>query len=316
LTAFLHVSLAGPAFVAAKDIRFAYLVTDQLHSPAAMVMKEKKLLEAAGFNVTWNEFLAGSYAMQDMVAGVIDFAVCGAVPIMITHAQSMALAILASANQEGSSLVVNTSIKTIKDLNNKKIGTPGIGSIQDAMVTRMAADNTIRIRRATMKVADMPLFLQHGEIDGFIAWAPHPTRAAEHGFGHKLLTSHDMMPGHQCCVLVTRKDTLRNDLETVSVVLKIYLDAYKWFLDNQNESVKMMAKATGMSEAIVRKALKTVKYPDPPYCNMASMRAMAQGLIETDKITSVKAADLSPFMKSLYHPELLEKFSGARQPNP
>jgi len=314
--ALLCIGCAGPAFAAAKEIRFGYIAADQLHSPAVLVMKEKQLLEAAGFSVTWSEFLAGAFVMQDMVAGAINFASCGAVPTMIAHAQGVKLAILASANQEGSSLVVNHAIKTVKDLHNKQIGTPGIGSLQDAIVVQMAADNGIRVRRRAMKVSDMPLFLQQGEIDGFIAWAPHPARAVERRFGHELLSSQAIMPGHQCCVLVTRADTVQNDPDTVNKLLRAYLDAYRWFLDNQDETVKMMAKAIGIQENIVRAALKTVKYPYPPYCNVASMRSMARGLVETDKITTVKAADLAPFIQDLYRPELLEKISGAKQPLP
>jgi hypothetical protein len=44
------------------------------------------------------------------------------------------------------------------------------------------------------------------------------------------------------------------------------------------------------------------------------MQSMAQGLIASGKITSIKEAALAPFMKSLYRPELLEKISGAKQP--
>ncbi|MCL1940108.1 MAG: ABC transporter substrate-binding protein [Desulfovibrionaceae bacterium] len=304
---------ATMALAAPKEIRFGYLVAD-LHSPAVMIMKEKKLLEAAGFTAKWSEFLAGSYLMQDMAAGSINFGTCGAVPAMITHAQGVKMAVLASVNGEGSSLVVTDNIKTIKDLDGKKIGTPGTGSIQDAMIAQLATANNIRIQRMSMKVSDMPLFLDKKEIDGFIAWAPHPSRAVALGYGHELLTSHDMMPGHQCCVLLTTEKTLKEDPETVEALLKVYLEAYRWFLDNQDESVAIMAKSTGMDENIVRAALKTVKYPYPPFVNTASMKSMAADLIEQDKIVNVKVADLDAFIKSLYRPELLEKLTNTKAP--
>lgn len=305
---------AGSAFAAAKEIRYGYLVADQLHNPAVMVMKEKKLLEAAGFNVTWREYLTGAYAMPDMTAGAIDFANCGAVPVMITHAQGMKVAILAGGNQEGSSLVVSDDIKTVKDLDGKKVGTPGTGAIQDAMIAQVAADNNIKIMRVSMKVSDMPLFLQKKEVAGIIAWAPHPARAVANNFGHELLTSHDMMPGHQCCVMAAPAEMLKNDPETVRAVVKVYLEAYQWFLDNQDESIQMMAKATGMSEDIVRVALQTVKYPNPPYCNTESMEFMAKGLIETGKINAITEADLGPFIKDLYRPEMMEELTGTKRP--
>ena len=314
LAIFLYAGFGGRAFAASKEIRIGYIAADQLHSPAVMVMKEKKLLEAAGFTVMWREFLNGTYAMQDLAWDSIDFASCGVAPIMITHAQGVKLAVLAGSNAEGSSLVVTDSIKTIRDLHGKRIGTPGSGSTQDAMVAQLARANALQIKRRAMKISDMPLFLQKNEIDGFIAWAPHPARAVEDKLGHELLTSHDMMPGHQCCVLVTKESALRGDPETANIVLKVYLDAYKWFLDNQEESLQLLAKSTGMAEDIVRQALKTVVYPYPPYCNVASMQSMLRNLIETDKIAPIQEADLAFFTQDLCRLELLEKITGTTRP--
>ena len=293
-----------------KTIRFGYIASDQLHSPAVMVMKEKKLLEAAGFTVEWVEYIAGSFAMLDMAEGALDFACCGVVPVMSAQAKDKKAAIIAGANQEGASLVVTDSIRSISDLNNKKIATPGVGSIQDALLRKLAADNGIQIRNTTMKVVDMPQFLQKGEIDGFIAWAPHPAAAVEQKLGHELLAASQILPGYQCCVLTTTLKAMSDDPATVQKVLEIYVDAYRWFADNKSESIQMIAKATGVSEAVVREAIQTVNYPELPYCNVESMYSMALSLIENDGITTVKEADLDAFIQDLYKPELLEAITG------
>lgn len=310
----LTLGLVSGVSAAPKELRMGYLVADQIHGAALMVMKERKMLEAAGYTVKWSEYLAGGYFMQDMAAGAIDYGVTGVVPAMITHAQGIKVAVLASSNTEGSSLVVQNSIKTVKDLDGKKIGTPGVGSMQDAMVAQLAADHKIKIRRMNIKVSDMPLFLQKKEIDGFCAWAPHPTRAVALGYGHQLLTSHDMRPGHQCCVLVTTVKTMQADPETAKTVVKVYLDAYKWLLNNREEAMGMMAKATAMDGAIVREAIKLVQYSMPPYCDMPSIKSLAVGLIETDKITNVKADQVDAFVADIYRPELVEQLTETKAP--
>ncbi|MCL2139215.1 MAG: ABC transporter substrate-binding protein [Treponema sp.] len=297
------------AIAADTEINFGYIAADQLHSPAVMVMKEKKLLEAAGFSVNWHEYLAGAYAMQDMVDGEIDFACCGIVPIMTTHAQEEKLAVIAGANQEGSSLAVNNSIVTVKGLDNALIATPGAGSIQDLLLTQIAVENNIRIRHMTMSVLDMPVFFQRGEIDGFIAWEPYPAGTIEQT-GHMLISSHEIMQGHQCCVLVTTEKFLQSDPETVQKLLEVYDNAYRWFMANQDESITMIAKATGMPEVTIRNAIVTVNYPYPPYCNTGSMRPIAQTLIEIGRITAVKTEELDSFIESLYHPDMLGKVLG------
>lgn len=302
----LILGLQSIAIGQEKEISFGYLVADQLHSPAVMIMKEKKMLEAEGFKVKWGEFLAGSYLMQHFTSGEIDFGSCGAVPIMITRGQGVDVVILASANTEGSSIVVKDSIKTAKDLSGKSVGTPGIGSIQDAMIDMIARNEKIKILHKHMKVSDMPLFLQKGEIDGFVAWAPHPARAIDLKYGHQILTSHDLLPDHQCCVLVTSGKMLKNDPETVKKVVKTYVKAYEWFVANQDEAIAMMVKNTGMKEDVVRMAMKTVKYPFPPRCNVPSIKLMAEGLVEGGKIQKGVIANMDDFMKQLYHPEVLE----------
>lgn len=305
--------LTAHADAAGKKIRFGYLVADQLHSPAVMIMKEKKLLEAEGLDVSWGEFLAGSYLMQYMASGEVDFGSCGAVPVMITRGQGVDAVILASANTEGSSIVVKDSIKVPKDMDGKSLGSPGIGSIQDAMIDKVAKDNGIKIAHKAMKVSDMPVFLQKGEIDGFIAWAPHPARAIDLGYGHEILTSHDILPDHQCCVLVTKGEILKTDPETARIVLKTYLKAYEWFLANKDEAIAMMANATGMKEEVVRNAMKTVKYPFPPYCNVPSFKVMADGLVESGKIEKDKIANMDGFINDMYRPQMLEQLVGAKQ---
>lgn len=307
LVCMLFFGLQGPACAAEKQIRFGYLVADQLHSPAVMIMKEKKMLEAEGIKVSWGEFLAGSYLMQHMASGEVDFGSGGAVPVMITRGQGVDVVILASANAEGSSIVVKDAIKAPKDLNGKNIGTPGIGSIQDAMVEKVAKDNQVKITRKAMKVSDMPVFLNKGEIDGFMAWAPHTARAVDLKYGHEILTSHDILPGHQCCVLVTKGEMLNKDPETVRKVLKTYLKAYAWFLENKEEAIAMMAKNTGMSAEVIKLALKTVDYPNPPFVNTDSLKVMAQGLVDTGKIQQGTIKNMDDFIAATYRPAMLKE---------
>ena len=290
----------------AKEIRVGYLVADQLHFPAIMVMKERNMLEKEGYTVKWSEFLAGSYVMQEMASGSLDFVSCGAVPISISHAQGVKINILASGNQEGSALVVGRDVNSIKDLEGKKIGTPGTGSIQDAMVAQLLKDNNVNARRMSMKVSDMPLFLDKGEISAFVAWQPHCARAVANNFGKILYTSHEMMPGHQCCVLAALQSTVKKDPELVKTFMKVYLEAYKWYLENPDESCKMVMKATGMTEDVVRTAMKGVLYPPVPYVNDKSIAYMVEGLIATKKITAIKKEQIADFVNDLYNPSFLE----------
>jgi len=92
-----------------EKIHFGYLVADQIHNFASMIIKEKKLLEAEGLQVEWGEYLAGAYVMQHLAAGEVDFATCGVIPTMITRGRGVDVVVLAGSNTEGSSIIVSNS---------------------------------------------------------------------------------------------------------------------------------------------------------------------------------------------------------------
>lgn len=308
LSLLLIFGLQTTASAEEKEIRFGYLVADQLHNPAPMIMKEMKFLEEEGLKVKWGEYMAGAYLMQYLASGEVDFGTCGAVPAMITRGQGVDVVILAGSNTEGSSLIVNNSIQSVKDLDGKRIGTPGIGSIQDAMVDGVAQQNNIKILHKNMKVSDMPIFLNKGEIDGFIAWAPHPSRAVDLGYGHILLTSHDMIPGHQCCVLVAKGEWLKQDPDTAKKVLRAYMKAFDWYRAHPDETIAMMAKATGIDEKVIRMALQTVVHPYPPKADIPSMKLMTDILVKAGKLQPDVVKDVDQFVAGMYRPELLDEY--------
>ena len=291
-----------------KKIHFGYLVADQIHNFASMIVKEKKLFAAEGLQVEWGEYLAGAYVMQHLAAGEVDVATCGVIPTMITRGRGVDVVVIAGSNAEGSSIIVKESIKTVKDLDGAKIGTPGIGSIQDAMVDIVARRNNIKIIHKHMSVPDMPIYLKKGEIDGFIAWSPHNTKAAALGYGHILLTSHDILPGHQCCVLVTRGELIREQPETVKKVMRAYMKAFQYEMaskENHDETLDMVVKYTNAPKEVVVKAWALTPHPYPPYLNIESAKMQAEGLLKGGKIKRGVITNMDKFIAQLYHPYFL-----------
>ena len=57
---------------------------------------------------------------------------------------------------------------------------------------------------------------------------------------------------------------------------------------------------------MIREALKTVKNPSPPYCNVTSLKLQAQGLVDGGKIQKDVITNMDDFIKQVYRPEVLE----------
>lgn len=308
LSFFFVAGFQSNAVAKEKPIYFGYLTCDQIHEPCPMIMKAKKFLEAEGLKVKWGEFLAGSYVMQHMASGEVDIATCGAVPSLITRGAGVDIVILADSNTDGSRLVVKNSIKTPKDLDGKLIGTPGLGSIQDALLDMIAEKYKIKIVHKHMKVSDMPIFFNKGEIDGFIAWEPHPSRAAiGMGLGHYLLSSQDILPGHQCCVLVARGDFVRKNPDKIRKIMRAYMRAEGFLITNPEESKKMMVKYTMLSREVVDSAAECVTHAYPPFLDRASMKLMTEGLIKSGKIQH-KNLDVDKFVNDAIDESFLREF--------
>jgi len=297
---------------AGEPLHFGYLVADQLHEPGPMIMKEKGYLKEEGFDVKWSEFLAGAYAMQHFSAGEVDAVTCGAVPVMIARGAGTDVVMLASSNTEGSAIVVLPEINSIKDLDGQKLGTPGLGSIQDAMVTMVEKKYGVRIRHVPIKVSDMPIYLSKKEIKGFIAWEPHCGRAVDMGYGKIMLTSQDILPGHQCCVLAVQGKIIRENPDKVKRIMRAYLKAMRFMRDHRDESVKMMIKYTGLSESIVKEALPRVKHSHPPYVDVPSLKVMGETLLASGKIQKKKVPDLNKLIAEVYNDSFLKKAVGAK----
>ncbi len=303
----LVLGLQTAAGAAEKDVNYGYLVAN-VHDPFVMIMKEKKLMDAEGLKVKWGEYLAGASLMQSMASGEVDFGILGVVPAMITRAQGVDVVMLAGANTEGSGLVVKPSIKQMKDLDGKTIGTPGIGSIQDAMLDLIAKKYNIKILHKNMKVSDMALYLQKGEIDGFIAWEPFPANAIELGYGQMLATSHDILPEHQCCALFARGALIKKDPDLVRRVMRAYMKAFDFNRKNTKEVLEFEEKYTGMTKKTLDRAMRNVKFPSPPYVNVASVKEQAEGLISSGKIQKDAVKDVDKFIASFYDPSFLKEY--------
>lgn len=295
------------AGAAEQEITYGYLVAN-VHDPYVMIMKEQKLLDAEGLKVKWGEYLAGASLMQFMASGELDFGILGVVPTMITRGQGVDVVMLASANSEGSGLVVKPAIKELKDLDGATIGTPGIGSIQDAMLDLVAKRNGLRIQHKSMKVSDMALYLSKGEIDGFIAWEPIPANAVALGYGRMLATSRDILPDHQCCVLVARGGLIKKEPDTVRKVMRAFMKAFAFNKSNPGDVLTFEEKYTGMPRKTLETAMTNVTFPDPPFVNLSSVKEQAEGLIGSGKIQKDAVKDLDAFLEGLYDPSFLNEY--------
>ena len=269
-------------------LRVGHLLSDQLHQPGWVIAEERNYFKEEGFEVIHSEYPYGSIAMEHFAAGELDVAYVGAVPFLIARASGVDVIAVASSNTEGSSLVVVEKIHNVTDLAGKTIGSPGIGSIQDYMLDKIMADYniTFRVHRASVTLLKEKLSI--GEIDGYIAWEPHAIRAVVDNIrgAHILLTSNDILEGHQCCVVAVRGDWVKEAPHIIKRIVCWHMRAMKWLLEHPQDAQNIIANYSGLPIDLIKAAKPIVKYPYPPFVDIDTCKIMLQEQMAAGKINS------------------------------
>lgn len=248
-------------------IRMAVLQSD-IHQLAFWVALEKGYFTQNGVNVeVAGIFRAGPEIMTAFSAGELDMAYVGEAPTTTAVANKAAkVVVVAQVNTEGSALVIakdNAAIKNLADLKGKSVAVPGHSTVQDFLLRKALKNGEIDLSSVNiivLKPPEMINALRTGQVDAFIAWEPHPSKAATMDVGQNLATSGTMWPGHPCCVLVTDKGFLANQHEKVRAVVAAHIQATDYIQGNVEEAIAIGVKSTGMDEATIAKAIQNVHF--------------------------------------------------------
>ena len=291
------------------ELRVGHLLADELHQPGWCVAEELGYIEEEGFKAVHFEYAHGPEEMLHFAAGELDVAYVGAVPFLRARAKGVDIVAVASSNTEGSALVVSAEIKSVKDLDGKRIGTPGIGTIQNYMLNVVEEKWGVKLERRHYKVTELIKLFEKGEIDGYIAWEPHASRAVYMGIrgAHILLTSRDLLPGHQCCVVAVRGDWIRERPDLVLRIVRWHVKAMKWVNEHPEEAEKVIARYSGLDIELIKMAHRIVKHPYPPYLHLESMKIMLRGLIEAGDLTPEEVGDLDEFLREAVDQSFIEQ---------
>jgi len=144
---------------------------------------------------------------------------------------------------------------------------PGNGSVQDLLLRKALPALGLSPATADILVLSPPEMLtafQSGEIDGFLAWEPYPSRVLTLGLGAALASSADIWAGHPCCALVASEALIRERPEQAGALLRIHRRATRFIQENPDAAVAIAVRHTGMEEGVVRRALGNVNYTEIP----------------------------------------------------
>ena len=251
---------------APQKVRLGYLRND-LHHLAAWIAIEKGFFKDEGIAVeVAGIFNAGPEEMSAFASKSIDMGYLGIAPsITGTANRSARVRALSLANAEGSAIVVrkDSAIRDVGGLAGKTVAIPGYSTVQDFLLRKglgAAGIDAKKVNIIVIKPPEMISTLASGQIDAFIAWEPHPSKAVTMGAGRVLVPSARIWAGHPCCVVAAEESFMKNNPAIVRAFLKAHARATEYIRKNPADAIKIGVKFTGMDETTVREAIDDIKY--------------------------------------------------------
>lgn len=268
LISLMLLLLAAVAWSAEKPIRLGYLQND-IHHLAFWVAQDTGLLAKQGAKVeVAGIFRSGPDIMSAFAAGALDMAYVGEAPATTAVANKTAdVVVISQVNTEGSALVIASSgksvIASLNGLEGKTVAVPGHSTVQDFLLKQALRRQGVKLEKVkfiVIKPPEMISALRNGDVDAFIAWEPYPAKARSMGVGQNLATSHELWPGHPCCVLVADAKFLAANPDKVKAVLRAHVQATEFIHQQPDKAADIGVKYTGMDKATITSAMKTVHY--------------------------------------------------------
>ncbi|CAL9385402.1 Putative aliphatic sulfonates-binding protein [Streptomyces sp. enrichment culture] len=254
-------------------------------------------------------FNAGPSEIEALNSGSLDIGWIGPSPAINGYTKSGGknLRIIGGSASGGVKLVVNPEkIKSLKDVEGKRIATPQLGNTQDVAFLNWAAEQgwkvdpqsgkgDVTVVRSDNKVT--PDAYKAGSVDG--AWVPEPTASRLVAEGGKvLLDEASLWPEEKFVItnIVVSQKFLKEHPEAVEAVLRASVETNQWIKDHPEEAKaaanSQLAADTGkaLPAEILDPAWKSIQVTDDPLAatlDAQAGHAVRAGLLEKPDLEGI-----------------------------
>lgn len=213
------------------------------HAACGYIAKHKGWFKEEGLNVTcFNTYVTGVALSAALARGDIDAAYLCLGPAIMAYARGVPIKIVAGTHFHGYVVVGKPEIKTLKDLEGKRVGCVREGSQTDLLlhlVMEKYGLKNVEVRRANPPMQVM--LLATGKIDAAFIPEHWATLAASKGF-HVIARSQEIWPEMEGSVLVVKEDLIRNNPEAVRKLVKITERGTKFINEHRLEAAEILAE--------------------------------------------------------------------------
>lgn len=261
------------------------------------VALEKGYFKEEGLKIERKIFTNGPNLMMAMSNGELDLCVAtGFTPILQAASQGSDVKILSSMAKGNAPVVAGGHIKTFKDLDGKVVGSPGLGTIQNTMLSIAAQKHGIKFQKVVHgKITDLPVFLEKGEIDAFTGWEWPAADTVNRVKGAHYVLNMPVIENAESVAMGVNGKFYKENREVVKKFVRAYLKGVKYYNENKDEGQALMAKMINRPVEVAKMALGNI-IVDKPEIDLPSVKFAVQDAIDTGKIKKEAVPNVDVFV--------------------
>jgi NitT/TauT family transport system substrate-binding protein len=258
---------------------------------------EKGYFKDEGITTVRRTYANGPATLLDYNKGEVDVVMAGLAPYIQAAAQGSDFVVLMSITKGNAPLVARPEIRSAKDLNGKRVGTPGLGTIHDTMLTLYEKEHGIKVEHVSAKITDLVAMLEKGEVAGVLCWETVAATTVRTVKGSHYLAPLPVIPGAESLEVILSRKIAQSSPDVALGFTRALLKGMRYFDKHEDEGLRIIAKAMNVPDAleVARLAKSQVKITDP-YLELKSSQIIYQALLETKKITTERVKGFDDYM--------------------
>ena len=251
----------------------------------------------------------GPAALLDLPSGNVDAVMAGLAPIMQFVAGGGNAVMVVSVTKGNAALVGRKQYKSYAELNGKKVGTPGLGTIHDAMLSYVEKSQNLKFQRVPGKITDIAVMLDRGEVEAFIGWEPASAAAIARAKDAHYIEQLPPIPNAESLEIVFQPKIAKEKPDLVVRFLRATLRGMDYIKKNSKDKVaEIVAKKMNdpSAQPVARAALDSVILTEPRV-DMPSSRIILKTIADQGKISQDLVKDVDGWLGKYLDYSFLEK---------
>ena len=310
LAALAALALIGAAQAQQKSVvRLADQPGAEVDYAAVWVAELLGYFEKERIQIDRRTYANGPAALLELPSGNVDAVMAGLSPIMQFAAGGGRFVMVASLTKGNAPLVGRKQYKSYADLNGKRVGTPGLGTIHDAMLFYIEKTQNIKFQRVPGKITDIAVMLDRGEVEAFIGWEPASAAAIAKARDAHYIAQWPPIPNAESLELVFHPRIAKENPDLVVRFLRATVRGMEYIKSHSKDEVaRIVAKKMNDPKAqpVARMALDSVAITDPRL-DMPSTRIILHTISEQGKIPKEFVVDVDGWLAQYLDYSYLEK---------